>query len=180
MEQVVHAIGLSALVSIGNPIELIKSRFQTMNELIDRGTIQKKYQGIVDCIKMIKVNEGVRALWKGNSIALARFFPNQKINNDVKNKVKTFLPDSAISNVLSGVIGGWAAAAILFPIDTARIFISTSNKRAFETVKDLIKNIKLHGVNFLYRGYASSLLNIALFRGTFFGMFDTLKNFADN
>lgn len=51
-----NAVGLSALVSLANPIELIKSRFQTMNELIDRGTIHYRYKGILDCVKAIKLN----------------------------------------------------------------------------------------------------------------------------
>lgn len=56
MEELCNFLSLSAIVSAGNPLEMIKSRFQTMNELIDKGTIQKKYQGIIDCAKAIKVN----------------------------------------------------------------------------------------------------------------------------
>lgn len=76
MDEALKLATISAIVSISNPIELVKSRFQTMSELIDRGTIQKKYTSIADCIRGIKLNEGLKGLWKGNSISLARFFPN--------------------------------------------------------------------------------------------------------
>lgn len=76
MEELVHFLSLSALISAGNPLELVKSRIQTMNELIDKGTIQNRYSGIFDCVKHIKLNEGIRALWKGNAVGVLRFFPN--------------------------------------------------------------------------------------------------------
>lgn len=45
------------------------------------------------------------------------------------------LPVHPINNIVSGVTGGWTAAAILYPFDTIRIFISTSIKRPGETFK---------------------------------------------
>lgn len=80
---------LSLLISASNPLELVKSRIQTMNEMIDQGAIHKRYQGIFDCVRAIKFNEGVKALWKGNSISILRFFPNESLNNNVKNYVRS-------------------------------------------------------------------------------------------
>lgn len=88
------------------------------------------------------------------------------------------LPQSVLSNIASGVIGGWTAALILYPIDTARIIISTSNKKSVETLKDIKFKISQEGSRFLLRGYTSSLLSIALFRGTYFGVFDSSKKFV--
>jgi hypothetical protein len=84
----------------------------------------------------------MRALWKGNSISVLRFFPNETINNDVKNAVKTIIPASPISNIGAGIIGGWTAAGILYPVDTARIFISTSTQRTSETIKKLLAKVQ--------------------------------------
>lgn len=102
--------------------------------MIEKGAISRKYRGIIDCAKAIKVNEGMNALWKGNSITLLRFFPNEAINNYVKNVSRSQLPSSYMSNVVSGVVGGWMAAAVLYPIDTVRIMMSTSVKTSKETV----------------------------------------------
>lgn len=51
MEEGLHTILMFAMVSVGNPVELIKSRIQTMNQMIINGSIKKQYEGIVDCIR---------------------------------------------------------------------------------------------------------------------------------
>lgn len=146
-----------------------------MNQLIARGSLHQQYRGFFDCLKSVKKGEGIKGLWKGNSISLLRFFPNEKMNNDVKNMVKNVLPSSCWANIVSGVFGGWVAAGILYPIDTVRIFLATSSKKQSQTLRELAKNIKGQGKMYLYRGYKSSLLGIALFRGSYFGLYDTFK-----
>jgi hypothetical protein len=64
-----------------------------------------------------------------------RFYPNEKINNDVKNYTRGILPTHVLSNIVSGVIGGWVAAGVFYPIDTIRLFMGTSTKKSFDTVK---------------------------------------------
>lgn len=142
MQELLHLATLSTIVSLSNPLELVKSRFQTMAELVDRGTISKNYTSITDCVKRIKLNEGIQGLWKGNGIGLARFFPNQFINNWVKNSMQALLPSSPVSNIISGILGGWTSALVLYPIDTVRIFISTSTQKSLETLKELKISIK--------------------------------------
>lgn len=44
------------------------------------------------------------------------------------------MPHSWVSNVVSGVFGGWVAAAVLYPIDTVRIMMATSVKKSSETL----------------------------------------------
>jgi solute carrier family 25 (adenine nucleotide translocator) protein 4/5/6/31 len=63
-----------------------------MNQMIFNGIINKKYDGIIDCFKTTKNVEGPKALWKGNSITLIRYYPNELMNNKVKNIVQTWLP----------------------------------------------------------------------------------------
>lgn len=146
-----------------------------MNEMHAQGSIQRRYQGIVDCVRDIKFNEGVKALWKGNFIGVMRFFPNESLNCLGKNYVRGCLPASWVSNVGAGVCGGWLASAVLYPIDTARIMLSTSTKTSSETSREILKRVGREGVRFLYQGYTSSMLNIGLFRGTYFGVFDSFK-----
>lgn len=76
MQEAINAVSMSAIITIANPLELIKSRYQTMNEMIAKGALNHHYKGIRDCAKNITTQEGVRALWKGNSISIIRFFPN--------------------------------------------------------------------------------------------------------
>ena len=76
---------------------------------------------------------------------------------------------------MAGIGGGWGAAILFYPIETVRIFISTSTLPTKLALCHLNQNIKLEGVKHLYRGFSSLLLSIALFRGIFFGYYDTFK-----
>lgn len=98
----------------------------------------------------------------------------------MKNLVKSFLPNSIAFNIIAGVCGGLAAAAILYPIDTARLYISTSKEAATTSVREITNNIKFEGIRYLYRGFSSCLLGISIFRGSFFGLYDTFKSSATN
>ena len=53
MEEAFKTISLFTLLSALNPLELVKSRYQTMNELIEKGDIQRHYQGLRDCARNI-------------------------------------------------------------------------------------------------------------------------------
>jgi solute carrier family 25 (adenine nucleotide translocator) protein 4/5/6/31 len=109
--------------------------------MIFNGIITKQYDGIIDCFKKTKNIEGSKALWKGNSITLLRYYPNELMNNSVKNVVQTWLPSSVLSKVISGICGGWVAAGILYPFDMIRIFISTSVTSQKESVKNFCAKI---------------------------------------
>ena len=126
MDQQFKTISLFTLLSALNPLELVKSRYQTMHELIEKGNLKTGYQNLRDCARNVSSHEGFKSLWKGNFISLLRFFPNENINFSVKKCVQSVLPVGCISNIISGICGGLTAATILYPIDTTRLFISTS------------------------------------------------------
>ena len=47
--------GIAAAISktIASPIEVIKMRLQNMDEMLKKGTLDRKYNGIVDCTRRI-------------------------------------------------------------------------------------------------------------------------------
>ena len=97
-----------------------------MAGLISNGQLRVEYKGIRDCSLTVLKIEGVRALWKGNLVSLLRYYPNEKVNYLAKSKIKSFLPASGLSNIVSGVMGGWLSAALLYPTDTLGICLSVS------------------------------------------------------
>jgi solute carrier family 25 (adenine nucleotide translocator) protein 4/5/6/31 len=80
MEEAMNAATITAAVSFSSPLELLKSRMQTMGQMVLNGTIDRQYEGIHDCLARVRRAEGARALWKGNSIGLLRYYPNEKLN----------------------------------------------------------------------------------------------------
>ena len=91
MESLASTISLAAVMSALSPLELVKTRIQTNTELVLSGSIPRPYNGFMDCLKTIAKSEGTKALWKGNFIGLARFFPAETVNCYIKNIFRAHL-----------------------------------------------------------------------------------------
>merc|ERR1711967_15029 len=85
------------------------------------------------------------------------------------------------ANVASGGLAGAGSLTIVYPLDYARTRLASdvgSGKRAFSGLTDcLVKTAKgPKGVLSLYNGFGVSVVGIIPFRGTYFGVNDTLVN----
>lgn len=71
--------GVSAAVSktAAAPIERIKLLIQNQDEMIKSGRLSEPYKGISDCFARTMKDEGVIALWRGNTANVIRYFPTQ-------------------------------------------------------------------------------------------------------
>ena len=71
-------VGLT--LSIANPIDFVRFRMQTMQELIKQGRLSRPYSNVVDCFYRVTIQEGKRAFWKGNCSNLLKFYPAEALN----------------------------------------------------------------------------------------------------
>lgn len=71
--------GVSAAVSktAAAPIERVKLLIQNQDEMIKAGRLSQPYKGITDCFARTIKDEGVLALWRGNTANVIRYFPTQ-------------------------------------------------------------------------------------------------------
>ena len=71
--------GVSAAVSktAAAPIERVKLLIQNQDEMIKVGRLSEPYKGIVECFARTIKDEGVLALWRGNTANVIRYFPTQ-------------------------------------------------------------------------------------------------------
>lgn len=71
--------GVSAAVSktAAAPIERVKLMIQNQDEMIRAGRLSEPYKGISDCFARTIKDEGVLALWRGNTANVIRYFPTQ-------------------------------------------------------------------------------------------------------
>lgn len=71
--------GVSAAVSktAAAPIERVKLLIQNQDEMIRAGRLSEPYKGITDCFTRTVKDEGVLALWRGNTANVLRYFPTQ-------------------------------------------------------------------------------------------------------
>lgn len=136
--------------------------------------------------------QGILPFWRGNLANCIRYFPTQALNFAFKDQVKAlFNPkktDSyAISfykNVMSGGAAGAMSLCFVYSLDYARTRLANDAKgskkgggeRQFNGLIDVYrKTLKSDGFVGLYRGFVVSCFGIIVYRGFYFGLYDTLK-----
>ena len=186
--------GVSAAVSktIASPIEVIKLRLQNVEAMLKAGTLDKPYAGIGDCASTIVKNEGIKGLWKGNFTNVLRYFPTQALNFSFKDYFKRMFGKDKnrdgylpwfIGNLASGGAAGSMSLLFVYSLDYARTRLSNDLKNAkkggekqFNGVLDVYKKtIASDGIAGLYRGFVISCVGIVIYRGLYFGIYDSLK-----
>ena len=139
------------------------------------GRIKENYHSVRHCITSISKVEGVRSLWKGNTIGIARFFPNESINLKTRQALQKKMPGTFKMNVMIAILSGWTASSILYPFDILRMAMSNSTEKSTKITSLLKSIIRNHGVKYFFKGYLNSLVGTAVFRGSFNGFYDTAK-----
>jgi len=185
--------GAAAVVSktAAAPIERIKLLVQNQDEMIKQGRLAEPYKGVADCFKRTIADEGVGPLWRGNMANCLRYFPTQALNFAFKDKIKAqFKPskaDSKLTTLGKNVAAGGAAGAMslmfVYSLDYARTRLANDNKsakkggeRQFNGLVDVYKKtLASDGVAGLYRGFCISCVGIIVYRGFYFGLYDTIK-----
>jgi solute carrier family 25 (adenine nucleotide translocator) protein 4/5/6/31 len=147
-----------------------------------------RYTGIMNCFTRVGAEQGIAAFWRGNFVNILRYFPTQAFNFAFKDTIKGWFPKYSPKtnfwaffgvNMASGGLAGAGSLCIVYPLDYARTRLASdvgSGKRAFNGLTDcLVKTTKgPKGFLSLYNGFGVSVLGIIPFRGTYFGVNDTL------
>merc|ERR1712048_824805 len=171
------------------PIERVKLLVQNQDEMIKQGRLDKPYTGVIDCTTRVLKTEGVYPFWRGNLANVLRYFPTQALNFAFKDAIKVAFatPKDASQakkfsmNILSGGMAGTCSLLFVYSLDYARTRLANDAKgkggeRQFNGLIDVYtKTLKSDGIQGLYRGFAISAVGIFIYRGMYFGMFDTLK-----
>merc|ERR1712100_789903 len=188
--------GVAAAISktAAAPIERIKLMVRNQDEMIKAGRLATPYNGVMDCFRRTIADEGMTALWRGNTANVIRYFPTQALNFAFKDYFKRMFNKSKdrdgyaiwfVSNLASG---GAAAVSLFFvsSLDYARTRLANDAKsakkgaaggeRQFNGLIDVYKKtMATDGIAGLYRGFVISCVGIIVYRGCYFGFFDSLK-----
>ncbi|KAL5544675.1 hypothetical protein UlMin_008459 [Ulmus minor] len=186
--------GAAAVVSksAAAPIERVKLLLQNQGEMLKRGQLKKPYVGIGDCFKRVLREEGVLSFWRGNQANVIRYFPTQAFNFAFKGYFKSIFGRSKekdgylkwfAGNVASGSAAGATTSLFLYHLDYVRTRLGTDStvhsvngQRQFKGLIDVYrKTISSDGIAGLYRGFGVSIMGITLYRGMYFGLYDTMK-----
>jgi len=171
------------------PIERVKLLVQNQDEMIKQGRLAEPYKGVVDCVQKTLKNEGIIPFWRGNLANVLRYFPTQALNFAFKDTIKAIFstPKAAPqwqkfgTNILSGGFAGSLSLTLVYSLDYARTRLANDAKgkggeRQFNGLIDVYrKTLKTDGIQGLYRGFTISAVGIFIYRGMYFGMYDSLK-----
>ncbi|KAG2661107.1 hypothetical protein PVAP13_1KG483400 [Panicum virgatum] len=186
--------GVSAAVSktAAAPIERVKLLIQNQDEMIKAGRLSEPYKGIGDCFKRTIKDEGFSSLWRGNTANVIRYFPTQALNFAFKDYFKrlfNFKKDRDgywkwfAGNLASGGAAGASSLFFVYSLDYARTRLANDAKaakgggeRQFNGLVDVYrKTLKSDGIAGLYRGFNISCVGIIVYRGLYFGLYDSIK-----
>ncbi|XP_041750241.1 ADP/ATP translocase 3 isoform X1 [Coregonus clupeaformis] len=171
------------------PIERVKLLLQVQHAS-KRITKETQYKGIVDCITRIPKEEGFLAFWRGNLANVIRAFPSQALNFAFKDKYKSFFLDGVdkskqfwryfAGNLASGGAAGATSLCLVYPLDFTRTRLGADvgkgGMREYNGLADcLVKTFRCDGLRGLYQGFTVSVQGIIIYRGSYFGMYDTAK-----
>ena len=134
---------------------------------------------------------GVLPFWRGNLANCIRYFPTQALNFAFKDQIKALFKaskqDSYVlsfsKNIASGGVAGAMSLCFVYSLDYARTRLANDAKsgskggeRQFNGLIDVYKKtLKSDGFVGLYRGFAISCVGIIVYRGCYFGFYDSLK-----
>jgi solute carrier family 25 (adenine nucleotide translocator) protein 4/5/6/31 len=183
--------GVAAGVSktLAAPIERVKLLVQNQDEMIKQGRLSEPYKGVVDCTMRTLKTEGIVPFWRGNLANVLRYFPTQALNFAFKDKIKAIFatPKTApqwqkfATNIASGGCAGSLSLCFVYSLDFARTRLANDAKgkggeRQYNGLIDVYrKTLKSDGIQGIYRGFAISCVGIFVYRGMYFGLYDSLK-----
>lgn len=185
--------GAAAIISktAAAPIERVKLMVQNQDEMLKAGRLKEPYKGVIDCTIRTYRTEGVLPFWRGNLANCLRYFPTQALNFAFKDQIKAIFnmkkTDSYgvkfTKNIFSGGAAGAMSLCFVYSLDYARTRLANDAKagkgggsRQFNGLIDVYrKTLKSDGFVGLYRGFVISCIGIIVYRGCYFGFYDTLK-----
>jgi len=184
--------GISGAVSktITAPLEKVKLAIQTQdsNPKILSGEM-KRYTGMGDCFRRHISEIGPTSLWRGNVANCIRYVPTAACNLMFKDTFKRMFPVYnqntdffmfAGTQIASGSFAGAVTNTLVYPLIYVRTALGADigKVKQFNGVADcLTKTIKTNGFMSLYNGIGPSTCGIVVYRGTQFGLQDTIKAF---
>jgi solute carrier family 25 (adenine nucleotide translocator) protein 4/5/6/31 len=186
--------GVAASISktAAAPLERVKMVVQNQDEMIRSGALKEPFKGIVHCTQWIMSNEGLLSFWKSNFTNCLRYFPTQALNFSFKGQIKRIdhfkvRKDDAYTtklyrNIMGGGLAGGGSLCFVYSLDYARTRLANDLKsskkggqREFSGLIDVYaKTLKSDGFVGIYRGFVISFVGIFIYRGFYFGLYDTI------
>eukprot|EP01129_Flabellula_baltica_P001822 TRINITY_DN1172_c0_g1_i1.p1 TRINITY_DN1172_c0_g1~~TRINITY_DN1172_c0_g1_i1.p1 ORF type:complete len:300 (-),score=57.16 TRINITY_DN1172_c0_g1_i1:785-1684(-) len=165
------------------PLERLKILYQV--QAMTHG--EKKYKGILNSLKMIFREEGLRGFYKGNGANVVRVIPVYALKFAFNDWFKDIVcrPGQSVKQLsvgqlmLSGTLAGLFQQSITFPLEFIRTRLSLSSALGETHYKGIVHcavvTLKKEGISAFYKGYTPTLLSGAPYVGLQMTFYDLFK-----
>ncbi|CAL8124196.1 unnamed protein product [Orchesella dallaii] len=157
------------------PMDRIKIYFQTSS------TERFSLNFAMNYMKNVVKNDGVIALWRGNTAMLVRVVPYAAIQFAAHEQWKRILDvehssHEELARFTAGSLAGVVAQSITYPLDLARARMAIYDKSRYKNLTDvLVKVVKENGISGLYKGYVPTVMGVIPYAGCSFYCYERLK-----
>lgn len=138
-----------------------------------------KYKNMIDCMRTIYLQEGIKGLWRGNVLNVIRIAPQGAIAFLCKDVVKDALPDrlryTSVGLAIASMLSGAICMTAVYPLDFVRGRMTTC-PGVYKSWQDALRIIyKQGGMKALFEGVNHSNSWAAVYYGVQFFAYDSLK-----
>lgn len=170
------------------PVERVKLILQLQNAQTTLAA-DRRYKGMLDCFVRVPKEQGVLSFWRGNWVNILRACSQESLGFAFKDLFKKYSLEGVdpqqhhyrflIGNLAAGGGAGVATFMIIYPLDFVRTRLAIDlgkdkKNREFKGMFDCIAKIVRHdGILGLYKGLVPSLQYILMYRGAYYGLFDS-------
>ncbi|CAH1113446.1 unnamed protein product [Psylliodes chrysocephalus] len=167
-------------ICITYPTEYVKTQLQ-----LDEKGERKKYQGIIDCVKVTVRERGILGLYRGLSILIVGSIPKSAVRFGSYETYKGFMmgPDRKFGPTQSLIcgLGAGISEAILAvtPMETIKVKFINDQRSAQPQYRGLVHGlgviVKTQGVSGLYKGVIATIIKQGTNQATRFWVMETCK-----
>lgn len=168
-------------IMITYPTEYVKTHLQ-----LDEKGVNKKYNGIFDCVKKTVQQRGFFGLYRGLSVLLYGSIPKSACRFGAFEQIKYFLVDennqlSSGSKLLAGLGAGVCEAIIaVTPMETIKVKFINDQRSANPKFKGFFNGvstiIQTEGVGGIYKGLTPTILKQGSNQAIRFFVMETMKD----
>ncbi|EEY55941.1 Mitochondrial Carrier (MC) Family [Phytophthora infestans T30-4] len=182
------AVSGGATRLVAAPLDLLKIRFQV--QTAPSGHIEAKYAGLLQAVRSIYAEEGLRSFWRGNLAASGLWVGYSALQFASYRELTRCWEQSGSSNALgipasvvaalNGATAGATATIVTYPLDLFRTaFASQGMPKRFPTMRSLVVHTwTTQGVRGFYSGLGATVFQIVPYMGLSFSIYAALSEIA--
>ncbi|EJS43678.1 tpc1p [Saccharomyces arboricola H-6] len=166
--------------SVTAPMDTIKIRLQ----LTPANGLRPFGSQVLEVVKNMMKNEGIRALWKGNipgSLLYVTFGATQFSSYSLFNRYLGPLGlDAHLHSLIVGALAGMTSSFFSYPFDVLRTRLVANNQMQSMSIAREVRDIwSLEGLSGFFKGSIASMTTITVTASIMFGTYETIRIYCD-